>query len=87
MQKVNEREALRRWRRDPTAFIKEVLVDPEAGKPFELYPAQERFLREALTPGADGVPGDGVRCTQKERQDGDGSIGGALCHRRARGTQ
>jgi phage terminase large subunit-like protein len=39
----------RRWKTDPVAFITDVLVDPETGKPFELYPAQERFLREALT--------------------------------------
>jgi phage terminase large subunit-like protein len=38
-----------RWRSDPVAFITEVLIDPETGKPFILYPAQERFLREALT--------------------------------------
>ncbi|TMA44662.1 MAG: hypothetical protein E6J81_14065 [Deltaproteobacteria bacterium] len=38
----------------PLEFIREVLVDPETGQPFVLYPAQERFLREALTPGPDG---------------------------------
>ena len=38
----------------PIEFIREVLVDPETGQPFVLYPAQERFLREALTPGPDG---------------------------------
>jgi phage terminase large subunit-like protein len=43
-----------RWRRDPIAFIREVLIDPETGRPFELYPAQERFLREAFTPTPDG---------------------------------
>ena len=30
------------------------MIDPETGRPFELYPAEERFLREALTPGPDG---------------------------------
>ncbi len=44
----------RRWRRDPVAFIREVLRDPETGKPFALYAAQERFLREALMLAADG---------------------------------
>jgi phage terminase large subunit-like protein len=39
---------------DPVAFVREVLVDPETGQPFVLYPVQETFLREALTPGADG---------------------------------
>ncbi len=42
------------WKRHPIRFITEVLVDPETGLPFELYPAQEEFLREALTPTADG---------------------------------
>jgi hypothetical protein len=45
---------LARRRRDPVAFITEVLRDPETGQPFVLYPAQERFLREALTLTADG---------------------------------
>jgi len=35
---------------DPVAFVRRVLCDPETGRAFELYPAQERFLREALTP-------------------------------------
>src|SRR5437868_6473558 len=43
-----------KWKSDPVLFIREVLGDPETGKPFELYPAQVRFLREALTPTADG---------------------------------
>ena len=29
-------------------------MNPETGRPFELYPAQERFLREALTVTPDG---------------------------------
>ena len=44
-----------RWVRDPCAFIREVLINPETGKPFELYPAQERFLRAALTLQSDGT--------------------------------
>jgi hypothetical protein len=52
-----------RWKRDPTAFIREVLVDPETSAPFILYPAQEVFLRELLTPDVDGRLrcGDGKR--------------------------
>jgi len=46
--------ALARWKADPVAFISEVLRDPETGRPFVLYAAQEHFLREALTPTADG---------------------------------
>ncbi|MBF6570424.1 MAG: hypothetical protein IVW54_16280 [Candidatus Binataceae bacterium] len=45
---------LAKLRRDPIAFIARVLIDPETSKPFELYPAQITFLREALTPTADG---------------------------------
>ena len=43
-----------KWRRDPVSFICEVLVNPETGKPFELYPAEEVFLREALRLTAEG---------------------------------
>jgi len=45
---------LARWKSDPVAFVREVLIDPESGKPFEIYSAQERFLREAFTPTVDG---------------------------------
>src|SRR6516225_11302762 len=38
-----------RLKRDPVAFISEVLIDPETKKPFKLYPAQVRFLGEGLT--------------------------------------
>jgi len=41
--------ALTRWRRDPVAFITEVLVDPETGAPFKLYPEQVTFLRRLRT--------------------------------------
>lgn len=43
-----------RWKRDPVAFITDLLRDPETRKPFDLYSEQAAFLREALTPGADG---------------------------------
>ncbi len=42
-------DRLATWKRDPVAFVCEVLRDPETGKPFVLYPAQIQFLREALT--------------------------------------
>ncbi len=51
-QRSNDR--FKRWRQDPIRFITECLVDPETGKPFELYPAQEQFIREALKTGPDG---------------------------------
>jgi phage terminase large subunit-like protein len=44
-----------RWLGDPCAFIREVLINYETGRPFELYPEQERFLRLALTLQPDGT--------------------------------
>ena len=41
---------VRHWRRDPIAFVSDVLRDPDSdGRPFELYAEEEAFLREALT--------------------------------------
>jgi phage terminase large subunit-like protein len=48
------KDRIAKWRRDPVAFISEVLRDPETGKPFELYPAEAEFLRRALTLTDDG---------------------------------
>jgi phage terminase large subunit-like protein len=42
------------WRSDPIAFIRDFCRNPETGQPFQMYPAQERFLREALTVRSDG---------------------------------
>jgi phage terminase large subunit-like protein len=47
-------ERLNRWRRDPVAFITEVLRNPENGRPFDLYDAQREFLHRAFTLTADG---------------------------------
>jgi hypothetical protein len=49
-----KKERVDNWKRDPIAFITEALIDPETGKHFELYPAEERFFRLALTLTADG---------------------------------
>jgi phage terminase large subunit-like protein len=43
-----------RWRQDIVAFISEVLVDPETGEPFKLYPEQITFLRQAFELTAGG---------------------------------
>jgi len=45
--------AIGRWKCEPVAFVT-ALVNPETKRPFELYPAQVRFLREALVPLSDG---------------------------------
>jgi phage terminase large subunit-like protein len=39
--------ALDRWRRQPLSFIREVLRNPETGKPFELFDAERQFLKRA----------------------------------------
>lgn len=44
----------KRWRTNPVAFIRDVLIDPETGAPFELYAAEVEFLRAALTVTPDG---------------------------------
>jgi phage terminase large subunit-like protein len=46
--------AFARWKRDPIFFITEVLREPRTGKPYELFPEQERFIREAFTLTAGG---------------------------------
>jgi hypothetical protein len=46
--------AIARWKRDPIAFIREVLINPETNKPFDLYLDEERFIREAFTVTPDG---------------------------------
>ena len=43
-----------RWRADPAAFVEQVLINPDTGKPFELLPAERLFLSHALTIGLDG---------------------------------
>src|SRR5258707_14476528 len=39
--------ALARWRREPTTFIEEILINPETILPFELLPAEREFLAHA----------------------------------------
>jgi phage terminase large subunit-like protein len=51
---MDNKASIARWRRDPVAFIREALINPETSKPFELYPAEITFLSAALTPRADG---------------------------------
>jgi phage terminase large subunit-like protein len=49
-----DKSALDRWRRDPTTFITEVMLDPETGKAFELLPCERAFLEHAFKTNADG---------------------------------
>jgi phage terminase large subunit-like protein len=39
--------SLARWHADPVLFIEQVLVNPETGRPFELFEAQRRFFAHA----------------------------------------
>jgi hypothetical protein len=43
-----------RWRADPSAFMTEVLRDPEDGEPFRLNDAERVFLQHAFELDADG---------------------------------
>jgi hypothetical protein len=47
--KTLDKAAVKRWRGDPVAFIREVLINPENGQPFELYAEEAEFMRRAFT--------------------------------------
>jgi hypothetical protein len=40
--------SLVRWRKNPTSFVEQVLIDPETLLPFVLLPAERAFLRHAF---------------------------------------
>jgi hypothetical protein len=42
------------WRKNPLSFIGEVLRNRENGEPFELYPAEAKFIRRAFILTASG---------------------------------
>ena len=92
-----ERSALDRWRTEPTAFITEVMRNPEDGKPFELFPVQSEFLHHACARTEDGrllYPEQALGAIKKNGQDSDcgnahvdadSSAWGPLCRRLCRG--
>lgn len=43
-----------RWRADPVAFIEQVLIDPETGRPFVLLRAERKFLKYAFATRSNG---------------------------------
>lgn len=43
-----------RWKRDPVAFVNDVLRDPATGTRYDLYQAERRFMSEAFTLTRDG---------------------------------
>ncbi len=57
---MNLKDHAARWKRDPVAFIRDVLRDPQTGKAFDLYPAERRFIAEAFTVLPDGR----LRCSE-----------------------
>ncbi len=69
---LNKRAA--KWKRDPFAFITEVLRNPEDGKPFELYSAEVEFVRRSYTDPRRtfAVLGTLLFGTKEIRQDGTG---------------
>jgi phage terminase large subunit-like protein len=42
-------KSILKWKRDPVSFVREVLREPRSGKPYNLFPEQKRFIREAFT--------------------------------------
>lgn len=68
--------ALERWRRDPCAFMTEVLRVPETGKPYELLPAQKLFYQHAFKTADAGkplYPEQGFYAIKKSDKTGGGS--------------
>jgi phage terminase large subunit-like protein len=53
-QKQNGNSNIARWRKDPAAFIEQVLINPDTKEPFQLYEAQRTFLREGFRMTPDG---------------------------------
>jgi phage terminase large subunit-like protein len=49
-----DKQTLARWRQRPAMFVEQVLHDPETGEPYDLLPAERRFLAHAFKTGADG---------------------------------
>ena len=54
MAEVLDPSALQRWQRNPAAFITEVMINPETGKPFVLLDVERYFLEHAFTTNGDG---------------------------------
>jgi phage terminase large subunit-like protein len=77
MSDVLDHSALARWRREPTAFISEVMRDPETGRRFELLPAQRSFFQHAWTFNADGrlrYPEQVYSCPKKSGKTGTAAL-------------
>ena len=46
--------SLQYYRQNPIAFIEQCLINPETGAPFELLPAERRFLEHSFQLGDNG---------------------------------
>src|SRR5580704_11722768 len=75
---MNQTEAFARWRRDPSAFMTEALVNPETGRRFELFEAERVFNKYAFTPDANGdLPYKDIlwSCIKKSGKSTFGALG------------
>jgi phage terminase large subunit-like protein len=48
------KDSLALWRREPSRFIEERLINPDSGRPFVLFQAEREFLQHAFVPDARG---------------------------------
>ena len=77
MADVLDQAALKRWRREPTAFIEEVLRDPETNRPFRLLPAERTFLQHAFKLNEQGrlrYPEQLYSCPKKSGKSCSGAL-------------
>jgi len=68
-----DHSALERWRREPTSFIAELMVNPETGRPFDLLPAERQFFAHAFKTDANGrllYPEQVYACPKKSGKTG-----------------
>src|SRR6478735_5001842 len=71
-----DQSALRRWRREPTRFIEEVLRNPETGHPFELLPFERRFLEYAFKTDENGRLLYPEQCCSTPKKTGKTTLSG-----------
>src|ERR1035437_1396763 len=68
---------LAKWR-DPITFVREVLIDPESGRPFELYAEEITFLREAFRLTPDGRMQHTELCFSAGKKSGKTALAGMI---------
>jgi hypothetical protein len=63
-----DHSALERWRREPTAFISEVLINPETRRRFDLLPAERQIFVHAYPTNDNGRLVFPERCVHRSRR-------------------